>query len=235
MIRVAYSKQSAPSAYKLAEVDENIELVRSSSELTDVNWGRRTARSELNPDISNSVNKRIMRELFASHDVPRPALYRPDEALIIARAFPDRRLLGRPDEHTRGRGFWLCRGEDDIKKALLGTRSKRAATHFMEYIEKERAPREYRVHIFRGESIRLSEKQPDESEIGYRTVPATHNVNHVRQAAKRAIEAVGLDFGAVDVIANDAQCWVLEVNAAPGLGGTMPSVYVKAFRRGSYE
>lgn len=218
-----------PSAQRIADEDWDIEIVRSSE--GDVNWGRSRANTRLNPDISNSTNKRVMRELFKEHGVPMPELvykpiwdFGPNGELSVP-------LVGRPDYHTRGRGYWLCNTVPDIQKAINGTRKKRAATHFMEYIDN--ADHEYRVHIFMGKSIRISEKQLV-GRIGnhkvYTTIKPTGEVKHVRKAAKQAVKALGLDFGAVDVLEKDGRAYVLEVNAAPGLGGSMPRLYAKTFK-----
>ncbi|MNY81884.1 hypothetical protein D3C86_2236870 [compost metagenome] len=47
-----------------------------------------------------------------------------------------------------------------------------------------------------------------------------------------AVNALGLDFGAADVIWNDhrKQAFVLEVNTAPGLTGTTLEKYAKALK-----
>jgi len=224
---ITYSGNSAPSAFRLAEQGDHIELNRGSC--GDINWGRAWADTRLNSDISNTTNKRVMRQLFAEHNVPMPELWDlaiPDRSLWGEEIGP---LVGRPDRHTKGRGLWIIRTWGDAAHSLQGTRRKAAATHFMEYID---ASREYRVHVFRGKSVRISEKayvDPDDKRKGYTTAKPQHEVGHVRQAAKDAVVAVGLDFGAVDVLADDDECWVLEVNAAPGLGGTMPQLYAELF------
>lgn len=223
---ICYARCSAPSARLIADEDEDISTVRSSE--GDVNWGRTRANTSLNPDISNTTNKRIMRQLFEQHDVPMPRLALMIDGYPRGMNYP---FVGRPDKHSKGRGFWLCRNQSDMLRAVRGTRKKRAATHFMEYIM---APHEYRVHIFNGKSIRISEKAfgtTGETAHGcYTTIKPTGEIKHVRKAAKQAVAAVGLDFGAVDILANDDECWVLEVNAAPGLGGTMPRLYAEAFK-----
>lgn len=224
---LCYAGRSRPSAQLIAEADPAIVPVRSGR--GDVNWGRAVAYTELNPDISSVTNKRRMRQLFKEHDVPMPRLLSLSEAeSYITRGGT---VIGRPDRHTKGRGLWKISSPHQLRRALRGTRRKRAATHFMEYIA---APREYRVHIFKGKSIRISEKAFFATEDGHRdytTARPQHNTNHVRRAAKQAVAAVGLDFGAVDILADDDQAWVLEVNAAPGLGGSMPRVYATTFRR----
>jgi carbamoylphosphate synthase large subunit len=229
---LCYSGKSAPSAQAIADEDDDIVTVRHGR--GDVNWGRSCANARLNPDITNATNKRRMRELFREHDVPMPKLLSSGHSILDLRygfngwEYP---IVGRPDTHSKKRGFWLCRNMADVDRAIRGTRRKRAATHFMEYVN---ADREYRVHIFQGRSIRVSEKDFFIDENGkrdYKTIKPTGEYAHVRAAAKKAVEALGLDFGAVDVLATDDKCWVLEVNAAPGLGGSMPRVYAEAFKR----
>lgn len=228
MLTIAYSGKSAPSALTIKEQDEDITLYRESSRPVDVNWGRNVANSQLNPDISNVTNKRLMRQLFKEHEVPMPYLY--DNTDFETLQVMEAPVIGRPDRHSKGRGLWKCQNIGQIILALRGTPRKKAATHFMEFISKERAPREYRVHIFKGKSIRISEKDFD-NDGAYTTAKPQHNIKHVRKAAKKAVTAVGLDFGAVDILANDEDCWVLEVNAAPGLGGSMPRLYAETFRK----
>jgi glutathione synthase/RimK-type ligase-like ATP-grasp enzyme len=227
---ITYARCSSPSARKIAEQDDDIILSRSSS--GDVNWGRARANTSLNSDITNSTNKRVMRTLFAENDVPMPKLYTDHEAHALAKE--GKELIGRPDRHSGGRGLWRINSNDTFMNAYRGTRRKKAATHFMEFID---APREYRVHIFKGRSIRLSEKRHgetgDTAHGNYITVrpDPEHNIRHVREAAKRAVEAVGLDFGAVDVLANNNECWVLETNASPGIGGSLPKLYADTFTK----
>lgn len=215
---LAYSGKSAIGARAIADCsDGQITAVRGSR--GDIGWGVANAQTILNSNTSNATNKRVMRNLFAKYDVPMPRLY---SFTDMNWKFP---CVGRPDTHMKGRGYWLCRNFEDVKKALKGTRRKKAATHFMEFIE---APREYRVHIFKGKSLRISEKAHTAFHE-YTTIKPTHNVKHVRKAAKQAVEALGLDFGTVDILADENNCWVLEVNTAAGLGGTMPRVWADAF------
>jgi len=223
-ITLCYSGKSKPSAALIAEQDPGFSLNRGRD--GDINWGRSRAHTRLNPDTRNATNKRVMRELFKEHGVPMPKLW--DTTDLRGVRWP---LVGRPDKHTKGRGFWLCNSKEDVEKAKRGTRRKMAATHFMRFVQSDH---EFRVHIFKGKSIRISEKKFFEDEGGkrdYTTIKPTSNIKHVRRAAKKAVKALGLDFGAVDVLATDDECWVLEVNTAPGLGGTMPKVWAETFTK----
>lgn len=232
---LGYSQQSRPSAFRITEASEGtIVAVQHSG---DINWGRRMASGGLNADTSNAVNKRVMRELFAEHDVPTPRLFSVEATRETMAGLPGAglRLLGRPDFHTRGRGYWLCADLPAVERALRGTRRKMAATHFMEYIPLGVAPKEFRVHVLKGKSIRISQKLFTEDRKDYTTIKPDEELprKFLRRAAIAAVEALGLDFGAVDMLASDdqTQVWVLEVNCAPGLGGSMPRVWATAFIR----
>lgn len=231
MLKIAYSGRSRPTAEKFIEISDEIELIRRSSPEVDVNWGRDTANSALNPDISNATNKRVMRELFEEHDVPMPPLMGFNELVEAYRAGETIQVIGRPDKHTKGRGLWRIHDLKSLFLARKGTDRKRAATHFMEFVESDR---EYRVHIFKGKSIRISEKEFNEDGTYTTKKPGDIKLRKVREAAKAAVSAVGLDFGAVDILASGAdndKVFVLEVNSAPGLGGSMPQLYLDTFKK----
>lgn len=104
--------------------------------------------------------------------------------------------------------------------------------------------REYRVHVFKGKIIHVAQKRRRDgfAEIegnnnlvrNHHTgwVYSTQNMTALNAAGKReaikAINAIGLDFGAVDIITNRDQAWVLEVNTAPGMEGVTLEKYVTA-------
>ncbi|UZV39704.1 ATP-grasp enzyme [Trabzonvirus APT65] len=105
--------------------------------------------------------------------------------------------------------------------------------------------REFRIHVFGGEVVYVQQKKrtadfqdnPNYSNVvrNYHTgwIYATNEIrpNAASLAeAKKAVEALGLDFGAVDVITRAEEAWVLEVNTAPGLQGTTLEVYRDAIR-----
>lgn len=226
-MRLGYSGRSMPSALRIEEASEGrISAVRSS--ICDVNWGRRHAPGALNADTTNAVNKRLMRELFEDHEVPAPKLFGPTDAQLLIDGGPP--MVGRPDFHTKGRGFWVCETAEDVRRALTGTRRKMAATHFMELISPSFAPKEFRVHVFLGESIRISEKKHTEWHK-YTTVRPDPDLpkRFIREAAKSAVEALGIDFGVADILTSEdqTQVWVLEVNTAPGLGGSTPRLWAR--------
>jgi glutathione synthase/RimK-type ligase-like ATP-grasp enzyme len=234
-IVLCYSGRSRITAEKIAEASGGrIRLNRGPT--GDVNFGRAEANTELNG--SGAVNKREARELFRDNDVPMPRLLTEDEA--FATVVDGTYIIGRPDHHMKGRGFWKCHTMYEVSRAIQGTRRKQAATHWMEFIPNAQ---EYRVHIWLGKSIRISEKDFTDmrvtrlyegrrgdirAELSFMARKPTcdkETLKSVRRAAKKAVKALDLDFGAVDVLVNDNGVYVLEVNSAPGLGGSLPTLY----------
>lgn len=118
------------------------------------------------------------------------------------------------------------------------------------YVEYVKKADEYRIHVGRmvgGQSIIIVSQRkarslsvPNES-VNWRIrthangfVFARQDVsvpNVVKQAAIKAFEACELDFGAVDVIYNEAldRAFVLEINTAPGLEGSTVTDYASFF------
>lgn len=113
------------------------------------------------------------------------------------------------------------------------------------FVKKETFVREFRVHSFKGRSIRAGVKQPREGfaqphewvrswDGGWRI---SYDGATIRQAhrdiAHAAVNALGLDFGAVDIGERaDRSLVVLEVNRAPGLEGGTIAAYANAIRGG---
>lgn len=101
--------------------------------------------------------------------------------------------------------------------------------------------REYRLHVFQGQVIRVQGKYLDYPEQhtnpyiqnygqGYRFRSPEKQLNRDRtEAAIKAVEVLGLDFGAVDLlIGTDGNCYVLEVNTAPKCSPLTARAYIEA-------
>lgn len=160
--------------------------------------------------------------------VPTPNVYT-DPHTIPVHAFP---VLGRAATHRQGSDIVLCMQRRDLARALAA-----GCTHFSEYIP---TTAEFRVHIFQGETLKLSEKVWTEGE---NYTPYIRNFEHghtfrnsrtvtptgqrlVEVYAAAAVEALGLDFGAVDVlVGDDGYVRVLEVNTGPSLAENSLQVY----------
>lgn len=131
-----------------------------------------------------------------------------------------------------GAGIVLAaREEDVVQNCPLYTR----------YVKKAS---EFRVHVAFGSVIDVQIKRQRtefNGEVNYAIrnhdngwVYCRENIEEpteLRDMAVAAINALGLDFGAVDIIYNKHynKCFVLEVNTAPGLEGTTVEKYVTAF------
>jgi hypothetical protein len=110
------------------------------------------------------------------------------------------------------------------------------------YVQKVPTTKEFRVHVFKGMVIRLGMKVPRENfpnphpwiraydagwKLSYGNDCQENVPSGVRSIAKKAVEALELDFGAVDVGAGPGGPWVFEVNKAPGLEGRTVEVYAE--------
>lgn len=105
---------------------------------------------------------------------------------------------------------------------------------------------EFRVHVISGVSARAGIKTPREGfpnphpwirsyDAGWRLEYGTACQESIRQvvrdAAKAAVTALRLDFGAVDIARRrDGSVVVFEVNRAPGLEGNTTKVYAEKLR-----
>lgn len=114
---------------------------------------------------------------------------------------------------------------------------------YTKYIKKKE---EYRIHVFGDEVFHVQRKArkkdvPDD-QVNWKVRNLAggfifaHQGVEVSDVAKteaiNAVKALGLDFGAVDIIlGTDKKWYVLEVNTACGLEGTTLEKYVEQFRK----
>lgn len=106
--------------------------------------------------------------------------------------------------------------------------------------------REFRIHVMNGTVTYVQQKKRENNwreNANYSNVVRNYHTGWIyatsgiqpNDAALRnavaAVGALGLDFGAVDVITRGNDAWVLEVNTAPGLSGTNLETYTTNFLR----
>lgn len=124
---------------------------------------------------------------------------------------------------------WLAR----LRRHKSGNDLMRNLTVGDFYVKKiEDVEQEFRIHIFQGKSIRAGVKKakPDENPhpwirsvdhgwwLDYGEALPEQHIKKLRHMAKKAIKALGYDFGAVDIgIRTGSKTVVFEVNTAPGL------------------
>ena len=130
-----------------------------------------------------------------------------------------------------GQGIVVAKQQDELVDAPLYTK----------YIRKQK---EFRVHVFSSKILDIQEKRRSSSVDDHHPYIRNHANGYVfcrgdinepsdlRGVATSAVNALGLDFGAVDVVWNEAQdkCYVLEVNTACGLEGSTVNKYVNAIK-----
>lgn len=132
-----------------------------------------------------------------------------------------------------GAGITVLRRGDEAVEAPL----------YVQYIPKVK---EYRVHVMNGEAIFVQQKRRRSNNEQSRDDRLIRNYDngwvftlteegtvppHITEESVHAVQALGLDFGAVDIIEgrDDGKPYVLEVNCAPGLSS--PTL-IDAYTRG---
>lgn len=119
-----------------------------------------------------------------------------------------------------------------------------ALPHSLLYVKGIENHGEYRLHVFNGEVIdyrkkrRAREDEPTEEQDLVRshdngwifTMENLRRLGRIQDLATEAVHALGLDFGAVDIIKDeDGAVYVLEVNTACGVEGTTIDNYINSF------
>jgi hypothetical protein len=129
-----------------------------------------------------------------------------------------------------GSGIVVVRGTDPLPEAPLYTKGFRAV-------------HEFRVHSVAGQTLVVKKRRRNGAERnivrnhanGYVYCSYDQTTPHAVKAAamgREAVDALGLDFGAVDLLMKeDRTARVLEINSAPGLEGSTVDFYANAFRR----
>lgn len=146
--------------------------------------------------------------------------------------------LAQPQQPPQQMGVWIPRrfyhvGGNDLLRPPADPQY---------FSRKEDLTEEYRIHCFMGKSIRAGVKVPRDGARPHEWIRSLdggwrirydefHSRKPQRELAARALTALGLDFGAVDIgRKRDGTFIVLEVNRAPGLEGNTITAYAEAIR-----
>jgi glutathione synthase/RimK-type ligase-like ATP-grasp enzyme len=134
---------------------------------------------------------------------------------------------------SQGKGIVVCKSLPIVDAPL-----------YVKYVRKDK---EFRVHVHNGDVIDLQEKRRRNNvrdENGNRPSGLIRNLENdwvfcrnnivepegLRKIAIDAIRAIGLLFGAVDIIlSKEGKLLILEVNTAPGLCESTATKYAQAF------
>ena len=236
-MKILYSIKSK-TAKQIGEI-LNIPVVRDISRLNYnpdkiIRWGKTTffdgCQINTAEAVNRASNKVLCRKLLREAQIPTP---KPSES-----DFP---VIGRPFKHHSGHGFYVCRSQEDIYEAKW-----KGAVYFSQYYPKRN---EYRIHIADGKCILMSIKCGNKNKRiwnkrkngfkfrhMYRSewLENEHLMDMVR-TSKKAIKVLGLDFGAIDILADAGEGFppfvICEVNTAPALSPLALSKYVRYFRR----
>lgn len=185
-----------------------------------------------NPEfVYGAVNKQLALETLQASEIPTPLITESDALTAVLEG---EKVIGRKMFHSKGRGFYMASTESGIRLA-----KKRGATHFLKYIEDAE---EFRVHIVNGMSIKVSQKIFPEGTVRrnarfgatFEYPEDFHHKKTLRKWAKESVKALGLDFGAVDLLYKEGEFYVLEVNTAPCLTDDTSDTllrYAEAFRQ----
>lgn len=210
-----------------------------------INWGNSTLPTSWvwNPEtdlnnplnVKKAANKLLSFEALKENNVQTPkwtnSRSEAQELLNSGHTIVVRHVL---NGHS-GQGIEIISEEEELPQAPLYVTYKKKFT-------------EFRVHVFKGEVIDTQQKKVRDGardhpnfnsrvrshangwvfcRLGIAPSPARD------QMALAAINALKLDFGAVDIIYNQSEdrYYVLEINTAPGLEGTTLQKYLEAILR----
>lgn len=201
-----------------------------------LNWGSTnrnlTSRWLNDPErVFHSVDKVNTFACFKAHDVPCPPHTKHQHE---AQAWLDagKTVFARTITNgAEGRGIVVVKPGDKLPYAKLYTL----------YIPKKA---EYRIHVVDGKAIDIQQKvrKKGHENKDFHVRNTANGFIFIRggveapaavvDAGVRAVGALGLHFGAVDVIWNDKkqQALALEVNTAPGIMGTSVAKYSEALK-----
>lgn len=233
MIHLLFVRQSRPTGRNLAKAlsihfgtrprpSHHIEYL--------IRWGS-AKKPELDRQVSGVLNsasavarashKYRSLQLLQEAGLPIPAFSRYPEDL----AYP---IFGRDFHHSGGKDIIQY---DSLEDAIGSNRDF--------YVSVLPSSSERRIHVFRGTVLRVQGKYFDgdgerQPTIRNRTngyVFRTPNKKlHTRRLedAIQAVEVLGLDFGAVDLLLDGEQHYILEVNSAPACRPMNAAAYAQA-------
>lgn len=175
--------------------------------------------------VAKAGNKLVALRIMQEAGVPVPAFSRDGADL-------EGTILGRRTNGFGGQDIVVYE-DGEVNLGPVGQHD-----FYTEYIPNRR---EYRIHVVGGEIVRVQRKYLDFPEQnnnphvqnyaqGYRFRTPARTLNRDRlDAATGAVAALGLDFGAVDLlVGQDNNPYVLEVNTAPKLAPLTASQYARA-------
>jgi carbamoylphosphate synthase large subunit len=206
-----------------------------------IRWGLYTQRAgyevQYNRKIKNASDKIKMRKQLKKAGVPIPTTwYYLEEAKIPC--------ITRPRKHHSGKKFWYCQTKDELSHAYYnGDKAKYYSAVYPKTSE-------YRVHVGHNRVLCMSKKiykgnwdaTPPENLIvwnhengfEFHTIDRKKHRRSISKIATNAVEALGLDFGSVDVMTDPKDdslpnAVVVEVNTCPRVESHTAKRFAKYF------
>lgn len=244
MAFILYSKGTSPTGSALAQrlgIKGGTEPPEKRVDVL-IRWGS-TAKVPLVPRLvlnrANAIglatDKMASWEILKKNSVPVPEIFTADVA-ESKKGLLGATVLGRKQFHSQGTDIILCLQAADVRRCL----NRAESDYFVVYIPTKR---EYRIHVFKDRVIRENQKLLKDGEAW---VPFIRNFENgyifgqpkkpitpeQKQIAVRAVQCLGLDFGAVDLIlGDDNKSYVLEVNTGPALVDNGLDIYTEEFKK----
>jgi carbamoylphosphate synthase large subunit len=194
----------------------------------------------LNPPdaVRNAADKKLMKECFDAHQIPTARWWA--DQRVPAEEFP---VVVKHRLGSRGTGVYLMKTPDDLASFIRTRGGDTLRDNFV--IEKfHNYKYEFRLHATRDEvffanrkarkaGVPLADrwKHSNETSVWFNEAnpdfQKPSSWDNLTSMACKATEALGIDFGAVDVKVNGrGKFFIIEVNSAPCLGGVTRDVYV---------
>ncbi len=172
--------------------------------------------------IVAASDKYVMKKLFLSHDIPTPKLYSYWDAWWLALC--GRKLVIKGTERKNGEGYVEMFTGQNVKGSYI-------EDYFL-------TQREFRVHaspvlgeVFAVEKIDRKVSKWKKHLKDCRFLSDFYRPldwDKVVAACMTAVEVLGLDIGACDVMWNSDGFTIAEVNSAPGMGRNTAQAYAEA-------
>lgn len=228
-----FVRRDNPNNLKQRTKQKNLNLNVNSGIL--IRWG---CTSNVNTDGAIVYNKAAAiqlandklesRRALEAADVPVPKTYSYQDLQNAPAGSIKWPLIGRPKQHGRGRNFNMCNNMEEVNSS----RNNKSCVYWSEVYHKTQ---EFRVHCMHGKIASILSKPAPENpdshawnhaqvNIPFTNIPQGEWKNYICKAALAAVEALGLDWGGVDVMVNDnyqeqnvPRAVICEVNTAPTL------------------
>lgn len=212
---------------------EQVSLSYISSEIDNednrvINWGNSIFGASREFDLNNpravslGSNKRESRRVLQNKGVAVPHTWFYGED-FTNEGLNEGAIIARPSHHHAGKDFYVIASMNDYVN--LSKKHDLGSWYFSEIFQKTH---EYRVHCAHGKVLMISDKPISSTDLranhavveeAWRALKWSEFNPKVCEESLKAMEVLGLDYGAVDIMynANDDSVAICEVNTSPSI------------------